>query len=170
MRKTLAFRPAGQFEVTLGSASESFRLRCQAQNLSVGTLGWYKQILKMFSRYLDTQGVTTARAVTPTLIREHLEDMRERGNGTVTVALRHSFAVLYVRNGGDSFSLQAILGHSTLEMTRQYVNLARRDVAEQHKKFSPVASFLQDARAPHPRMVRSSATPLSVPSLATTSQ
>jgi integrase/recombinase XerD len=52
--------------------------------------------------------------------------------------LRHTFAVLYVRNGGDSFSLQEILGHSTLEMTRQYVNLARRDVAEQHKKFSPM--------------------------------
>ena len=48
MRKTLAFRPAAQFEVTLGSASEAFRLRCQAQNLSVGTLGWYKQLLKMF--------------------------------------------------------------------------------------------------------------------------
>ena len=30
MRKTLAFRPAAQFEVTLGSASEAFRLRCQA--------------------------------------------------------------------------------------------------------------------------------------------
>lgn len=52
--------------------------------------------------------------------------------------LRHSFAVMYVRNGGDSFSLQEILGHSTLEMTRRYVHLARRDVAEQHKKYSPM--------------------------------
>ena len=56
--------------------------------------------------------------------------------------LRHTFAVLYVRNGGDSFSLQEILGHSTLEMTRQYVNLARRDVAEQHKKFSPMEALM----------------------------
>jgi integrase/recombinase XerD len=67
--------------------------------------------------------------------------------------LRHTFAVLYVRNGGDSFSLQEILGHSTLEMTRNYVNLARRDVAEQHKKFSPM-EFLagrgkEAARAPY---------------------
>ena len=72
--------------------------------------------------------------------------------------------MLYVRNGGDSFSLQEILGHSTLEMTRQYVNLARRDVAEQHKKFSPMDSLLQDASAPRLRMLRSSATPLSVAS------
>lgn len=57
--------------------------------------------------------------------------------------LRHSFAVLYIRNGGDSFSLQEILGHSTLEMTRHYVNLARGDVAAQHKKFSPV-QFLNE--------------------------
>ncbi|MDE2425920.1 MAG: tyrosine-type recombinase/integrase [Elusimicrobia bacterium] len=56
--------------------------------------------------------------------------------------LRHTFAVFYIRNGGDSFSLQEILGHSSLEMTRHYVNLARRDVAEQHKKFSPMEGLL----------------------------
>ena len=61
--------------------------------------------------------------------------------------LHHTFAVLYIRNGGDSFSLQEILGHSTLEMTRRYVNLASRDVAEQHKKFSPMEGLL--AKKPH---------------------
>lgn len=60
--------------------------------------------------------------------------------------LRHTFAVLYIRNGGDSFSLQEILGHSTLEMTRRYVNLASRDVAEQHKKFSPMQGILSRER------------------------
>ena len=61
--------------------------------------------------------------------------------------LRHTFAVFYVRNGGDSFSLQEILGHTTLEMTRNYVHLARRDIAEQHKKFSPMEGLLGHALA-----------------------
>jgi site-specific recombinase XerD len=85
MRKPLAFRPAAQFEVTLGSASEAFRLRCQAQNLSAGTLGWYKQLLKMFGAFLNMQGVTAAREVTPTHLRQYLKQMRARGNSTVTV-------------------------------------------------------------------------------------
>jgi len=73
--------------------------------------------------------------------------------------LRHTFAVLYIRNGGDSFSLQEILGHSTLEMTRRYVHLARRDVSEQHKKFSPMGLLLggEPARTVRPRVLDSAA-------------
>ena len=56
--------------------------------------------------------------------------------------LRHTFAVMYIRSGGDSFSLQEILGHSTLDMTRRYVHLGRHDVADQHRKFSPMETLL----------------------------
>ena len=50
---------------------------------------------------------------------------------------RHSFAVEYIRAGGDAFTLQMILGHSSLEMTRKYVHLAQTDLREAHRKFSP---------------------------------
>ncbi len=49
--------------------------------------------------------------------------------------LRHTSAVIYLRNGGDPFSLQKKLGHSSLQMTRHYSNLADADVREKHLKF-----------------------------------
>jgi site-specific recombinase XerD len=51
---------------------------------------------------------------------------------------RHTFSVRYLANGGDAFSLQKILGHTSLEMTRKYVNLASSDVKEKHRRFSPM--------------------------------
>jgi site-specific recombinase XerD len=51
---------------------------------------------------------------------------------------RHTFSVRYLVHGGDAFSLQRILGHTSLEMTRKYVNLASGDIKEKHRKFSPM--------------------------------
>lgn len=87
----------------------------------------------------------TGKAMERTLVRKRMVRYgRLAGIQGVRISphtLRHTFAVFYVRNGGDSFSLQEILGHSTLEMTRRYVHLARRDLAEQHKKFSPLLAL-----------------------------
>ena len=51
--------------------------------------------------------------------------------------LRHSFAITYLRNGIDVFSLQRILGHSSLDIVKIYPNLAETDVKASHRKFSP---------------------------------
>jgi len=57
--------------------------------------------------------------------------------------LRHTFATLYLTlKQGDAFSLQRLLGHSTLSMTRRYVNYTQSDISEQHAKFSPVQALL----------------------------
>jgi len=50
---------------------------------------------------------------------------------------RHTFAVMYLRNGGDVFSLQKMLGHTDLTMTRRYAELSETDVIEKHRQFSP---------------------------------
>ena len=52
--------------------------------------------------------------------------------------LRHSFAVNYINNGGDSFSLQRILGHTTQAMTSRYVTLSTTNIKNQHQRFSPM--------------------------------
>jgi len=49
--------------------------------------------------------------------------------------LRHTSSVMYLRNGGDVFSLQKKLGHRSLAMTRHYSNLADSDVRAQHLRY-----------------------------------
>lgn len=52
---------------------------------------------------------------------------------------RHTFAVTCLRNGLGEFNLQCLLGHSTLQMTRKYVqSLGASDAISAHEKASPV--------------------------------
>ncbi|MGE7274778.1 tyrosine-type recombinase/integrase [Brevibacillus panacihumi] len=51
---------------------------------------------------------------------------------------RHTFAKFYILNGGDPFTLQVILGHSSMDMVRKYVQMYSEDVKIQHSKFSPL--------------------------------
>jgi len=101
-----------------------------------------KSPIKSDRLFLGKTGKPICRSKARKLILRYGRDAGIEGVRLSPHTLRHTFAVLYVRNGGDSFSLQQILGHSTLEMTRRYVNLASRDVAEQHKKFSPMEALL----------------------------
>lgn len=52
--------------------------------------------------------------------------------------LRHSFAKGWIMNGGDLIRLQKILGHSTLEMTRHYVDLYTEDLKEGFNAVNPL--------------------------------
>lgn len=54
---------------------------------------------------------------------------------------RHTMAIEFIRNRGDVYSLQRILGHSTLSMCLRYLDLSRDDVAEAFKRASPVDNW-----------------------------
>jgi len=51
---------------------------------------------------------------------------------------RHTFAVEYLRNHPNIYTLQETLGHTTLDMVRQYLVISQSDIREAHRRASPV--------------------------------
>ncbi|AFM21388.1 site-specific recombinase XerD [Acetomicrobium mobile DSM 13181] len=56
--------------------------------------------------------------------------------------LRHDAALHFLRNGMHPFALQAMMGHTTLEMTKRYIALAESDIREAQEKASPIKKLL----------------------------
>jgi integrase/recombinase XerD len=81
----------------------------------------------------------------PSVLRERLREYRKSANiKGVRVSphtFRHTFAKFYILNGGDPFTLQRILGHSSMEMVRKYIQMSNEDVKVQHSQYSPISSL-----------------------------
>ncbi len=82
------------------------------------------------------------RALSPSSVYQRISDYGEKaglkGVRCSPHTFRHTFAKNFLLNGGNVFTLQKILGHSSLEVVRIYINLASDDVQVQHRKASPV--------------------------------
>jgi integrase len=52
--------------------------------------------------------------------------------------LRRTFTILSLRSGMNVLHLQALLGHSSLEMVNHYAQLVDDDLLEAHRMYSPV--------------------------------
>ena len=56
-------------------------------------------------------------------------------------AFRRGFVVAFIQQGGDAFSAQRILGHTTLIMTNRYARMDADDLRATHRRASPVSGL-----------------------------
>lgn len=53
---------------------------------------------------------------------------------------RHTFAIQFLRNGGNLFVLKELLGHESLDMVMRYARIAEQDI-EASVRYSPVDNW-----------------------------
>jgi integrase/recombinase XerD len=83
------------------------------------------------------------RAFTPDTLRQVIKAVADRAGvkNAYPHKFRHTFAIAYLRAGGDVFTLQALLGHASLDMVRHYARIAEVDVQQAHRKASPADNW-----------------------------
>ena len=59
---------------------------------------------------------------------------------------RHTFAKQWILNGGNVVSLSKLLGHSSLDITQNYINLLVSDIANQVNEFNVLDKFYSQKR------------------------
>ncbi len=93
--------------------------------------------------FLSQYGIPLTKSGIQQMLRRYGKRAGISGVRCSPHVFRHSFAKNYLLNGGDIFSLQKILGHSSLASVRIYLNLFITDIKNQHKRFSPVDNLAE---------------------------
>ncbi|MFC1964937.1 tyrosine-type recombinase/integrase [Chloroflexota bacterium] len=99
---------------------------------------------RIIQLFLSEHGISLTKSGIQQMLRRYERQAGINGMRCSPHVFRHTFAKNYLLNGGDIFSLQKILGHSSLASVRIYLNLFACDIKKQHQRFSPVDTFAED--------------------------
>jgi integrase/recombinase XerD len=70
------------------------------------------------------------------ITRQRAEQITKLWLGCSPHKLRHSFAVHYLRKGGELFDLHLLLGHSKIQTTMEYTKIVPKDLSKELNKIS----------------------------------
>jgi len=125
---------------------ENLVLKVRGKGMKHRLVPFSSELRRLLWRYVQRTDhlVYATRNNTRLSRRDVLRDMKKIGRqlGIVGVrlsphTLRHTFAVSYLRAGGNLFYLSRILGHSSIETTQRYLqSLGVQDIQAVHDKFS----------------------------------
>jgi site-specific recombinase XerD len=84
--------------------------------------------------------------ISPTGVDQLLDDIKKRTGITgVRVSahtFRHTFACTYLEQGGEIYKLSRLLGHSSVEVTEEYLkSFKQRAARKDQEKFSAVTAM-----------------------------
>lgn len=115
------------------------------------------EVRKLLFRYIKARGDVPSQYFFVTLhgrqlgIRTFQDTLNQYGKdaGITNVrvsphTLRHTFAKMYILQDGDPYSLQDILGHTSQDMVKKYVNLWRPEMKSKHAKSSPMRHLYKE--------------------------
>lgn len=96
--------------------------------------------------FLDQNQKPLSRFGVYRIVRRCMERAGISGPKLGPHCLRHSLGTNYIAAGGDAFTLRRIMRHRNIATTQKYVNLAMKDVIEQHHLHSPLRAAIRGAQ------------------------
>ncbi len=136
-------------EITLGHTKNK---KAQIIPLSSSLETVLKEYIKMWRREAATDAwlfcnIGEEKLTTNALRISFAKYCKDRGVDKTNIhGLRHTFAKGWVKNNGNQFALQKILGHSKLTMTSKYVKLYSEDIKDDFDKFNPLDTIKRSTK------------------------
>ena len=116
------------------------------QSFKKKLLKWVAENSLLISDHIFFTG--SGRMVTTSIVRNQFREYGKKAEITGAIVrphvFRHTFALYFLRNGGNPLILQRLLGHTTLYMTMRYVNLQTEDLSREHQRCGPGDRLFQN--------------------------